>query len=85
MIEEIIKNRRSVFPVQYNSEEISRETIQKIPSDFKYKKLQTNPSKASYVIAICMQRDPKESLPEWEVVNSESLWHWRILVFTWIN
>ena len=30
MIEEIIKNRRAVFPAQYNSEEISKETIEKI-------------------------------------------------------
>lgn len=30
MIEEIIKNRRSVFPAQYNSEAINKETIQKI-------------------------------------------------------
>ena len=116
MIEEIIKNRRSVFPVQYNSEEISRKTIEKIletanwapthkktepwrfkvmqgkklehlgqfladkyketaekPSDFKYKKLQTNPTKASCVIAICMQRDPNESLPEWEEIAAVAM------------
>ena len=116
MIEEIIKNRRSIFPAQYNSEEIDKETIEKIlgtancapthkktepwrfkvmrgeklvqlgqfladkyketaekPSDFKYKKLQTNPTKASCVIAICMQRDPKESLPEWEEVAAVAM------------
>lgn len=32
----------------------------------KYQKLQMNPVKADTVIAICMQRDPQESLPEWE-------------------
>ncbi len=116
MIEEIIKNRRAIYPVQYNSEEIDKETIDKIietanwapthkktepwrfkvirgeklvdlgqfladkyketaekPSDFKYKKLQNNPSKASCVIAICMQRDPKESLPEWEEVAAVAM------------
>ena len=30
MIEEIIRNRRSVFPAQYNSDEIAKETIIKI-------------------------------------------------------
>jgi nitroreductase len=116
MIEKIIKNRRSVFPVQYNSEEIKKETIQKILetanwapthkktqpwrfkvmqgekladlgqfladkyketidgfSEFKYKKLQNNPTKASCVIAICMQRDPKESVPEWEEVAATAM------------
>ncbi|MDC6387489.1 nitroreductase [Maribacter sp. PR1] len=36
------------------------------PKQMKIKKLQENPKKAAVVIAICMQRDPKESLPEWE-------------------
>lgn len=116
MIEEIIRNRRSVFPAQYNSDEIAKETIIKILeaanwapthkktepwrfkvmrdeklvqlgqfladkyketnedfSDFKYKKLQNNPTKASCIIAICMQRDPKESLPEWEEVAAVAM------------
>ena len=37
-------------------------------SDKKLKKLQTNPLKAGAIIAICMQRDPKEQLPEWEEI-----------------
>lgn len=116
MIEDIIKNRRSIFPAQYNSIEIEKETIVKILeaanwapshkktepwrfkvvqgdklvqlgqflaekykettedfSEFKYKKLQKNPSKASCVIAICMQRDPKESVPEWEEVAAVAM------------
>lgn len=34
----------------------------------KLKKLRNNPLKAGAIIAIIMQRDPKESLPEWEEV-----------------
>ncbi|MBW2962254.1 nitroreductase family protein [Mesonia aestuariivivens] len=116
MIEDIIKNRRSIFPAQYNSEKIDDEVINKILatanwapthkktepwrfkvvreeklehlgqfladkykettdkfSEFKYKKLQDNPTKASCVIAICMQRDPKESLPEWEEIAAVAM------------
>ncbi|PHN03673.1 nitroreductase family protein [Flavilitoribacter nigricans] len=34
----------------------------------KYEKTQNKPLRSDCVIAICMQRDPKESLPEWEEV-----------------
>lgn len=37
-------------------------------SEKKLKKLQTNPLKAACIIAICMKRDDKERLPEWEEV-----------------
>ena len=37
-------------------------------SEIKYKKNLENPSRSACVIAICMQRDPKESLPEWEEI-----------------
>lgn len=37
-------------------------------SEKKFKKLSTNPLKADTVIAIIMQRDPIERLPEWEEV-----------------
>lgn len=36
------------------------------PKQIKVRKLLENPQKAGAVIAICMQRDPKESLPLWE-------------------
>ena len=39
----------------------------------KIKKLQFNPSNSGAVIAICMQRDPKESLPEWEEIASVAM------------
>ncbi len=36
------------------------------PQQFKAKKLYNNPVKSGAVIAICMQRDPQDGLPEWE-------------------
>lgn len=36
-------------------------------------KMLENPVKAKCVIAICMQRDPKESLPEWEEIASTAM------------
>lgn len=116
MIKEIIKNRRAVYPAQYNDEPISREEIMAVlesanwapthrrtePWRFKvfhgqskeelgkylaetykattenfsertFKKLIENPAKAGAVIAICMQRDPKESVPEWEEIASTAM------------
>ena len=37
-------------------------------SEKKLKKLQTAPLKAGCIIAICMQRDEKERVPEWEEI-----------------
>lgn len=37
-------------------------------SQKKYEKTQAKPLQSSCVIAICMQRDPEERLPEWEEV-----------------
>lgn len=116
MIFDLIKNRRSVFPVQYNDRPISKETIERIleaanwapnhkktepwrfkvlmnghkealgkflsekyqqvdpkPKQVKIKKLQENPTKAAALIAICMQRDPNESLPEWEELAATAM------------
>ena len=116
MIFDIIKKRRSVFPVQYNDSPIAKEDIEKVleagnwapnhkctepwrfkviqgdgkkrlgiflskkyeeldpkPKAMKVKKLQENPQMASAIIAICMQRDPKESLPEWEEVAAVAM------------
>ncbi|WP_149276579.1 nitroreductase family protein [Pareuzebyella sediminis] len=116
MIFDLIKNRRSVFPVQYNNEPIAKGDIQRIleaanwapthkktepwrfkvltgeskeklgmflsekymatetrPKQMKIKKLQENPKRAGAVIAICMQRDPKESVPEWEEVAAVAM------------
>lgn len=38
-----------------------------------YKKFYDNPTKSGCVIAICMQREPKESLPEWEEVAATAM------------
>lgn len=43
------------------------------PKQFKVKKLIENPKKAAVVIAICMQRDYKESVPEWEEIAATAM------------
>ncbi len=116
MIFDLIKNRRSVFPAQYNERPIQKSDIEKIleaanwapthkktepwrfkvlqgtsqkklaeflaakyqeieerPKQIKIRKLLENPVKAGAVIAICMQRDPKESLPEWEELAATAM------------
>lgn len=117
-INQIIQNRRAVFPAQYNDKPVSKEFIKILlqnanwapthkltepwrfkvvhgdskerlaiflsdtytditPDDafspFKYKKIQNNCAAASYMIAICMQRDPKERVPEWEEVAATAM------------
>jgi nitroreductase len=42
-------------------------------SAFKEDKLRKNPTKASAIIAICMQRDPKERVPEWEEIAATAM------------
>ncbi len=116
MIFDLIKNRRSVFPAQYNGKPIARADIERIleaanwapthkktepwrfrvlqgesqaklglflslkymehepkPKQFKIEKLIENPKKAGAIIAICMQRDPLESLPEWEEIAATAM------------
>lgn len=43
------------------------------PKQIKIKKLQENPPKAGAIIAICMQRDPNQSLPEWEEIAATAM------------
>ena len=43
------------------------------PKDFKIKKLKANPKMAGAIVAICMQRDPEERLPEWEEVAATAM------------
>ncbi|SHJ88631.1 nitroreductase family protein [Pseudozobellia thermophila] len=116
MVFDIIKKRRSVFPVQYNDRPIAVADIEKIlqaanwapnhkntepwrfkvmtgeskeklglflsymymehvpnPKQIKAKKLIDNPKKAGAIIAICMQRDPQERIPEWEEVAATAM------------
>ncbi|MGB5941701.1 MAG: nitroreductase [Leeuwenhoekiella sp.] len=42
-------------------------------SEFKMKKTKAKPRMAAAVIAICMQRDPRESLPEWEEIAAMAM------------
>ena len=110
-INDIIKNRRSVFPNMYTGQPVSDDIIKQLlenanwapnhrhtePWRFKvykgealarlgdklaelyqrytptekfqerkYKKIAKKPRQSSHMIVICMQRDPQESLPEWE-------------------
>lgn len=116
MLKGIISGRRAVYPVQYNSEKITKDEISTIleaanwapthrrtePWRFKvfhgeaqeklahfmaetyksttdkfsersYEKMKANPVKAGCVIAICMQRDLKESVPEWEEIAATAM------------
>ena len=116
MIFDLIKNRRSIFPVQYNDKPIAKEAIVQLleaanwapthkktepwrfkvlqgeskeklgrflsvkyqeieerPKQVKIKKLYNNPVQSAAVIAICMQRDLNESVPEWEEVAAVAM------------
>lgn len=42
-------------------------------SKFKYKKLSEKTKKSSVIILICMQRDPLESIPEWEEIAAVAM------------
>ncbi|MCX2762665.1 nitroreductase family protein [Aquimarina muelleri] len=117
-INEIIKNRRSVFPAQYNDKPVSDafiklvlENANQAPthrltqpwrfkvlqgdakdrlgvflsntytditsnqdfSPFKFNKIIKNCKSSSVIIAICMQRDLKERVPEWEEIASTAM------------
>ena len=47
--------------------------IEAKPKKIKIKKLLENPSKAGAIIAICMQRDLSESVPEWEEIAATAM------------
>lgn len=112
----LMEKRRSVFPNQYNQEEISKATLEKVLkvanwapthrktepwrfkvvrgekklklgefvieemkktkpdlSSFKVKKTLQKFEASSAIVVICMQRDPKESVPEWEEVAATAM------------
>lgn len=52
--------------------ETYRDTIEKF-SEAKWKKIMLKPKQAGCVLAICMQRDPKESVPEWEEIAATAM------------
>ncbi len=118
MINELIKERRSIYPVQYNKEPISEAFLKTLLenanwapthrltepwrfkvfqndskkelgaflakvykkdiaedkfSESKYQKIQNNCNASGAVIAICMQRDEKERIPEWEEIAATAM------------
>ncbi|MDT0295858.1 nitroreductase [Mesonia ostreae] len=42
-------------------------------SEFKFEKIKAKPQQASHVIVICMERDPKERVPEWEEIAATAM------------
>ncbi len=117
-INDVIRNRRSIFPAQYNDKPVSNEFIKMLLenanwapthrltqpwrfkvlqgdakgrlgtflsdtytditadddfSPFKHKKIINNCKSSSAIIVICMQRDPKERIPEWEEISSTAM------------
>ncbi len=52
--------------------ETYRTTAVKI-SEVKYRKVMEKPKQSACVIAICMQRDPMETVPEWEEVAATAM------------
>jgi nitroreductase len=116
MIFDLIKNRRAVFPAQYNDKPIAKADLEKIleaanwapthrktepwrfkvlkgaskeslgyflsgkyreheakPSELKARKMLEKTKQAAVIIAICMQRDPAESVPEWEEIAATAM------------
>jgi nitroreductase len=63
----------------YLSEYYKNNTPAEQFSEVKLKKMQENPKKSACVIAICMQTDPEERVPEWEELAAvacavENMW-----------
>lgn len=53
---------------EYMAEKFKANTAPEQFSEVKYNKMLKNPARAGAVIAICMQREPAGSLPEWEEI-----------------
>ena len=54
-------------------EEMKRITAPELFSELTYNKLKSRAEKSSHAIAVCILRDPKESLPEWEEIAAVSM------------
>ena len=52
-------------------------------SEMKYNKMKTRAGKSSHVVAICMQRDAKERVPEWEELAATSMAVQNIWLSAW--
>ncbi|AXT51287.1 nitroreductase [Aquimarina sp. BL5] len=117
-LNQIIRERRAIFPSQYNDKPVSKEFIKILLenanwapthrltepwrfkviqgeakdrlgtflsdtytditpeesfSPFKHKKIKDKCTAASSIIVICMQRDPKERVPEWEEIAATAM------------
>ena len=117
-INEVIRNRRSIYPHQFNQKKISEEIISillenanlapthkltqpwrfkvirgkaknqlgkflsdvyskenliKKNIDYKLKKIRKKCKDSSVILMICMSRDPKKSVPEWEEIASTAM------------
>lgn len=57
---------------QFLADSYRQRTPEALFSDAKYEKMQRKPVQSAYVIAIYMQRDPEERLPEWEEIAAVS-------------
>ena len=49
------------------------EQIEERPKKIKIKKFKENPLRSAAVFLICMQRDPEESIPEWEEIAATAM------------
>jgi nitroreductase len=58
---------------QYLSDWYKANTPEDKFSDKKYEKTKNKPLQSDCVIAICMQRDPEERVPEWEEIASVAM------------
>tara|TARA_B100000989_G_C19504432_1_gene455826 strand:+ start:555 stop:1073 length:519 start_codon:yes stop_codon:yes gene_type:complete len=67
VLKEKTKNKLGVFLAEKYKESSP------IFSEFKHKKIMEKVKKSSAIILICMQRDPKESVPEWEEIAAVSM------------
>lgn len=65
-------NARKKFGI-FMSEKYRSVTASQAFSISKYEKIKTNPQKAAATVAICLQRDPKERVPEWEEVAATAM------------
>lgn len=117
-LNQIIRERRAIFPSQYNDKPVSKEFIKILLenanwapthrltepwrfkviqgeakdrlgtflsdtytditpeesfSPFKHKKIKDKCTAAGAIIVICMQRDPKERVPEWEEIAATAM------------
>jgi len=55
---------------EYMGDFYKKNTRPEAYSDKKLEKTLKNPLRSSHVIAICMQRDPEERIPEWEEISA---------------